>query len=89
MNELYFILYVIINIVVFVLYGIDKYKAIHELYRISENTLLIAAFFGPFGAYAGMRLFRHKIRKLKFSILVPIFILVHIGLYILYISGII
>jgi len=89
MNDFYFILYVIVNIVVFALYGIDKYKAVNESFRISEKALLIAAFFGPFGAYAGMGLFRHKIRKLKFSILVPVFILIHIVLFVGYISGII
>ena len=33
------------------------------------------AFFGPFGAYAGMLLFRHKTRKIKF-LLVPIFLFI-------------
>jgi uncharacterized membrane protein YsdA (DUF1294 family) len=63
-----------------VLYGIDKYKAKNECYRIPEKTLLLGALFGPFGAYIGMRLFRHKTRKPKFSIGVPLLILLHVVL---------
>lgn len=80
MNELFVILYLIINIFVFILYGVDKYKAIHENYRISEKALILSALFGPFGAYAGMRIFRHKIRKPLFSIIIPVFVLIHIVL---------
>ena len=46
-----------INAVTFLLYGIDKYKAKKNKWRISEATLLtMAAIGGSIGAWAGMRL---------------------------------
>ncbi|MDD1724598.1 MAG: DUF1294 domain-containing protein [Methanospirillum sp.] len=83
MNETLLILSICINIVVLVLYGIDKFRAVCKAWRIPERVLLVAAIFGPFGAYLAMRLFRHKIRNTRFSILVPLFIVLHVVLYLL------
>lgn len=87
MNEILIVLYLILNGIALALFGIDKQRAVNEQYRISEHTLLTAAFFGPIGAYTGMRIFRHKIRKPLFSFFVPVFILLHICIYGLFISG--
>ena len=66
-----------INIFSFILMGIDKYKAIKNNYRISENTLLLLSILGGgIGSLLGMILFHHKTKKLKFQILVPISILI-------------
>lgn len=64
------------NVMVFTLYGVEKWKAKRQKWRISEMTLLGMAFvFGASGAFAGMLLFHHKTRKWKFRILVPLFLL--------------
>ncbi len=69
-------IYILINLIVFLLYGIDKWKAIQHKWRIPEAHLILAGVFGIFGAILGMLLFRHKIRKPKFNIGLPaIFIL--------------
>lgn len=47
--------YLILNGIVFLIYGVDKYKAVHNKWRIPETTLLIAAVFGVIGAFAVMR----------------------------------
>jgi Predicted membrane protein len=65
---------VIVNVFVCLLYGFDKWQARREGWRVSEGTLLFSAFFAPFGAVSGMILFRHKIRKAKFFIAVPFFV---------------
>ena len=66
----------IVNVIGFLLFGIDKYKAIHQDYRISEKTLfMIALIGGVYGAYAAMYLFHHKTRKLKFKLGVPVIVL--------------
>lgn len=71
-----------INGITFLLYGADKWLAIRGGYRISEKTLLIlAGFGGAFGAYIGMWIFRHKIRKIKFLVGIPIILLLQIGLF--------
>lgn len=66
------IIYSIINLIVLALYGIDKIKAITKGWRIPEKTLIISSIFGIFGAILGMVLFRHKIRKPKFYITLPL-----------------
>ena len=63
---------IIVNCIALILFGIDKLQSKKRGSRIPESRLLLAAIFGPFGAYAGMLLFRHKTRKRKF-LLVPTF----------------
>jgi len=70
---------VIINIVAFATYGIDKYKAIHKKWRIPELSLILLAWFGgSIGAILGMLLFHHKTRKIKFKVWVPLALIVHL-----------
>lgn len=60
------------NILVMLLYGIDKSRARRGEMRIRETTLIIPPFFlGAMGAMFGMILFNHKTSKIKFRILVP------------------
>ncbi len=68
---------VIVNFVALAIFGIDKLNSKKGVWRIPESRLLLVAFFGPFGAYAGMLLFRHKTRKIKF-LLVPIFLFIQV-----------
>lgn len=63
----------LVNLTAFVLYGIDKYRAKRGRWRIPEAALiLIAVLGGSIGALGGMYLFRHKTRKPKFSVGVPV-----------------
>ena len=69
------------NVVVFFMYGVDKWNAKHGLRRIPEKTLLgIAVAGGSIGAYIGMQLFRHKIRKPRFYIGIPVILAVQVVL---------
>jgi uncharacterized membrane protein YsdA (DUF1294 family) len=70
---------VIVNLIALSIFGIDKYRSKKGGWRIPESRLLLVAFFGPFGAYAGMLLFRHKTRKIKF-LLVPTFLVLQVAL---------
>jgi len=73
------LIYAAVCLAVFLLYGIDKQKAIHHRWRIPESVLLIAAVFGAPGALLGMIFFHHKTRKAKFFILVPLILLLEFG----------
>ena len=65
-----YIYLIIINIISFLLYGIDKYKSIKGKWRIPEKVLLSNAFIGGgIGSIIGMYIFRHKTKKKKFIIL--------------------
>ncbi|AKB43402.1 MULTISPECIES: DUF1294 domain-containing protein [Methanosarcina] len=72
------IIYALINAASYALYGIDKFKARRDKWRISEQSLLIVSFFGPIGAILGMQQFRHKTQKPIFRFLVPAFAGIHI-----------
>ena len=73
--------YVVINAVAFFMYGADKYFAKKDMWRISEKALLgVAAIGGAFGAFFGMETFRHKTKHMKFKVLVPLFMVVHLAL---------
>ena len=72
---------VVINLVSFMMFGIDKYKARRGQWRISEATLLaVAAIGGSMGAWMGMKVWHHKTLHSKFRYGVPIILLVHIAL---------
>lgn len=61
------LLLLILNGIVFGVFGYDKFSAKKHQQRISEKTLLILTFFGgTIGAAIGMLVFRHKILKKSF-----------------------
>ena len=75
---LYYLLAV--NIATFLLYGIDKYKAKKNQWRISEATLLtMAAIGGSIGAWVGMRIWHHKTMHKKFKYGIPVIIIMQIA----------
>lgn len=86
MNDItkYFILYlIIINIIAFVSMYIDKRKAKYGKWRIQEQSLFILALIGgSIGAIIGMYTFRHKTKKLRFSVGFPIILILQIVLII-------
>jgi len=78
MYLLFPIIYALINAASYALYGIDKFKARKDKWRISEQSLLIVSLLGPIGALLGMQQFRHKTQKPIFKLLVPAFAGIHI-----------
>ena len=75
---------ILVNIIAFAAFGIDKRKAVKHKYRISEATLLgLAIIGGSAGALAGMHLFHHKTKKLLFRA-VPMLLAVQIALLIIF-----
>lgn len=75
---------ILINGAAFVLCGIDKRRAVKHKWRISEATLLtVSAAGGAVGMLVAMKLFRHKTKHKKFTITVPLFIILHIAVILL------
>ncbi len=70
-----------INIVTFLVYGIDKWQAKQGNWRISEATLLILAIIGgSIGALLGMKVWHHKTMHKKFKYGLPLILLAQIAL---------
>lgn len=71
--------FLIINIVGFVVMGIDKSRAKNNRWRIKERTLfLVAGIGGSAGSILGMKYFRHKTKHRSFVIGMPVIFLVQI-----------
>lgn len=84
----YVILYVIlINAFGLAIMALDKFKAEKGFWRVPEKTLFIVTLLGGgIGTMAGMYLFRHKTKKLKFTIGFPTILISEIAIiiYLLY-----
>lgn len=69
-----------VNVLAFVLMGIDKRRAKKNAWRIPEKTLFLPAIFGgALGGVAGMRLFRHKTRHWYFQYGFPLLLLLQLA----------
>ena len=75
----------VINIITFIMFGADKARAAKGRWRISEAALILAALLGgSIGALAGMRIFHHKTRHRKFTVGIPVILVLQIVLMALY-----
>lgn len=75
---------VAINVVTFVMYGIDKWKAKHNKWRIPEATLLgLAVVGGSVGAWLGMKVWHHKTMHKKFKYGIPLILMTQIVIVLL------
>ena len=72
---------VFVNVIAFLVYGVDKLKARKGRWRISEATLLLLAIVGgSIGAWLGMKLWHHKTKHLKFMYGLPAILLLQLAL---------
>lgn len=68
-----------VNVLAFLMYGLDKLRAKKDKWRIPEKTLIMVAVIGgSVGAFLGMQTFRHKTKHLKFTIGVPVIFVLQI-----------
>ena len=73
---------VVINILGFLAMGFDKWKAKKGRWRIPENTLFMFTILGGgIGTTVGIYIFRHKTKKLKFTIGMPLILILEILLF--------
>ena len=83
------IYFIIINVLGFAAMGIDKWKAKKGRWRIPENTLFMFTILGGgIGTISGMYVFRHKTKKAKFTVGMPVIFILEVILvvYLLIIS---
>ena len=73
-----------INVLTFLLFGIDKYKAKRSKWRVPEATLIgFAVVGGSVGAWLGMKVWRHKTQHNKFRFGIPLILLAQIAAVVL------
>lgn len=80
-NIIMIIVLVVINLIAFILYGVDKHRAKNHQWRISEKTLIgIAVIGGSIGAILGMYIFHHKTKHWYFRYGLPAILIVQVVL---------
>ncbi|MBR6322221.1 MAG: DUF1294 domain-containing protein [Lachnospiraceae bacterium] len=71
---------ILINIITFIVYGVDKKRARRKQWRVPEKVLfLLAIIGGSVGALLGMLVFRHKTQKWYFKFGIPAILLLQIA----------
>lgn len=72
MLALLWAVWLLLNLVAFILYGVDKRRAKKGAWRIPERTLLLCTWLlGGVGAWLAMRVFRHKTKHIAFQVSAP------------------
>ena len=86
MNEIGIYL-LIVNALGFYMMWSDKRKAIKDAWRTPErNFFIVALIGGSVGCWAGMQTFRHKTKHIKFTVGIPMILLLQI-MAVLWITG--
>ena len=74
---------IVINILGFLVMGLDKHKAKMAERRIPENTLFLFTILGGgIGTIAGMYVFHHKTKKMKFKVGMPLILILEILIFV-------
>ena len=81
LQRILFIYLLVINVATLLTFGIDKWKARNNRWRLREAALLgLAVLGGSIGAWLGMRVWHHKTLHRKFKYGVPLILLVQIAI---------
>ncbi len=80
-NRKYSLYLIMINVITFALYGLDKWRAMTRQWRVREKKLIILALIGgSIGAMIGMTVFHHKTRKWYFRLGIPLILGIQVSL---------
>lgn len=78
--KLLLIYIILVSVITFIVFGIDKLKAKKLWWRIPESTLMfLAVIGGSIGALLGMHIFHHKTLHKKFTIGIPVILILQIA----------
>ena len=82
----YFVIFVLVmSVITFIVFGVDKWKARNDKWRTPESTLfLLAIFGGSIGALVGMQIFRHKTQHWSFRLGIPLILMLQAAVLIWY-----
>jgi len=73
--------YLAINLITFLVWGFDKWRAQNQQWRVSERILFsLIIIGGAFGALVGMQIFRHKTKKTRFWVIGILAGIIHIAI---------
>ena len=81
MNKTVIIYIAVINVITFFIFGIDKWKAVHNRWRIREAVLFgLSIIGGSVGGLLAMNTFHHKTQKPAFKYGMPVILILQIAI---------
>ena len=81
MKYLLLVYLAVMSLIAFAAFGLDKFKAKTNRWRIPERTLfLLAILGGGVGAFLGMKVFRHKTWHSQFVFGIPAIMILQLAL---------
>lgn len=84
MKVLLWIFIAVMNVLSYLLMGLDKRAAQDGRWRVPEKTLfLVTALFGGLGGVLGMHVFRHKTKHWYFRVFFPVLLIVQIAVLVM------
>ena len=82
--QIFLVYLILVNMIAFLLFGLDKRKAQMHRWRISEKALFIPAILGgSIGAILGMHLFHHKTKHWYFRFVLPLILALQLAVFFL------
>ncbi|MCD8026374.1 MAG: DUF1294 domain-containing protein [Clostridiales bacterium] len=73
---------IVINVTAVIITVFDKLRAVHGGWRVRERSLIIvSALGGSAGMYLTMLLIRHKTRRIKFMLGIPLIFIIQCVLF--------
>ncbi|MBO6092790.1 MAG: DUF1294 domain-containing protein [Oscillospiraceae bacterium] len=82
--QIFLVYLILVNMIAFLLFGLDKRKAQMHRWRISEKALFIPAILGgSIGAILGMHLFHHKTKHWYFRFGLPLILALQLAVFFL------
>ena len=84
----YLLIYLgLINLICFLAFGFDKYRANRDKWRLKNGLLLGLSFIGgALGGIVGMKVFRHKTKKSYYKMGLPLMVLMQVLILVLFIN---
>ncbi len=86
---IYLVLVLVMSLITFIFYAVDKRKAKKGAWRIPEATLLLLSFFfGALGGYLGMITLHHKTKHWYFQVVNIFSLAIHIVIAVILAKGV-
>jgi uncharacterized membrane protein YsdA (DUF1294 family) len=87
LENIFTLVFIIVNVIGFLVMGLDKRRAVKQMWRIPEKTLwLIAFFMGAVGTTFGMYMFRHKTKHISFKFGLPLLAVLQVLFFFYYMN---
>ncbi len=80
--KLFYLYLIVMNMITYIVFAIDKKRAIRGAWRIPEATLFgLSIAGGSVGGILAMRICRHKTKHMSFALGLPVILMIQIAIF--------